>query len=413
MRGALSNVIGCFVLICVMVLCGIWGASKAPSSKPETPASSASSSNTASAPPAAVSSDYVLDSADILSEETAAYIDARSRALRDACGGEILVATIGTAGETDLSEYAVKLGNEYGIGSERLMNGLVLLLAVDDGSAVAVQGDGIAASLTDDNITEIMLDELYDDFMDGDYDRGVRKVFDRFIGWYEDYYDVRVPSEVPSVSGQTSSAGFQTFVPEAQSGGCFSCLGGCLSGCAGCASGCAGCAAGCLGGCIPSCVGGGGLSLVGFLLLIFLVLMIFDSFRYTNYRRRSGLGTFRGVYRPFIFGRPRRPAPPPPPMGGPSAPRRRGPTPPPPPRSGPSGSQPRRTQDFTSGPRPGSRGGGFSSGSRSGGFSSGSRGGGFSSGSRGGGFSSGSRGGGFSGGSRGGGSRGGGFSGKR
>ena len=184
MRGAASNAIAAVILVCVMVLCGLWGASKAP----KQPSDPDVSTSPADVPASGKDTyNYVIDGAGVLSADTAAYIDARNAALRAACDGEILVATVRTLGETDISEYAQKLGNQYDIGSSRLLNGLVLVLAIDDGSAVAVQGDGLLSALTNDQITEIMNDELYDDFMDGRYDEGVRKVFDRFVEWYEDY----------------------------------------------------------------------------------------------------------------------------------------------------------------------------------------------------------------------------------
>ena len=148
--------------------------------------------------------------------------------------------------------------------------------------------------------------------------------------------------------------------------------------------------------------------LVVLLVMLFIILEIVDTLRYSSYRQRYyGVAHPPYMFRPLLFWhgpgyswyrrRWRRPPPRPPRGGGFGG------------FGGPGSSNGGGFSGFSG--SGGSRGGGFSGGGFSGG---GSRGGGFGSGSFGGGFSGGSRGGGFSGGggggfSGGGGGRGGGF----
>lgn len=155
---------------------------------------------------------------------------------------------------------------------------------------------------------------------------------------------------------------------------------------------------------------GTAVSFLMLLIVLFIVWIILDRFRYRRYRCRymmPGMGAPSVVYHPIFWGRPRRPRPPK--GGGPRPPQGGGFGGSRPPMGG-GARPPHQTPKRPSG---GSSFGGFSSGNRSGGFGGGSRGGSFG-GSRSGGFG-GSRGGSFGGGRSGGfgGGRGGGFGGKR
>lgn len=325
--------------------------------------------------PEAPESVYVADYADVLDSDTEEYIIDKNTSLAEATGAQIVVLTVDFLDGEDIETYAYEVFNDWGIGDAERNNGLLLLLAIGEDNYWAVQGSGLEKDLTAGELGDMLYDYLEEDFAAKDYDAGVKKVFDAFYGWFEDYYadegNASAGVVTPPASGNNGNSGNSggiPYQPEAKPSRSFSFI---------------------------------GFGLFPIIVWIILIIIIFDNMRYNNYRRRmrSGIPPVV-VYRPFLFGRRPRPPRGPRPPGGPGAP---------PPGGGSGG---RSGGGFSGGSLGGgtSRGGG--AGRRSGGsFGSGSRGGsrgglgGFGGGSRGGfGGGGGFRGGGFGGG----GSRGGG-----
>ena len=345
---------------------------------------------------------YVYDEAGVLSDKTMEHIDAMNASLFAQTGAQIMVKTVDSTGGQDILDYAIDLGNQYGVGDAERNNGVVMVLALDNISASGLQGDyGVVVGdgLTDygNAFSSMQYQYLEDDFAAGNYDAGVKKTADAFFDWFADYYSVSIRENyIPATSRNYSTAsGYHTETTGYVERSTGSILGG----------------------------------FVTLMIVLLVIWMILDAMRWSRYRRRylqPGMGIPTVWYRPVFWGhswyRPRPPRrPPPPPRGGrgPRPPMGGGPTPP---RGGGfGGGRPTPPRGGSFGGSRGSFGGGGSfggSGRPSGGSRGGFGGGGSFGGSRGGSFggSRGGFGGGSFGGSRGGGfggSRGGGFSGGR
>lgn len=338
---------------------------------------------------------YVYDHEGVLTDKTMEHIDSINASLFAQTGAQLMVVTVDTTGGADIVDYAIDLGNEYGVGSAERNNGIVVVLALDDIAQNGLKGDYGAAygdGLYDygEELNSILYYYMEDDFASGDYDGGVEKTFDAYIGWLADFYGVTIKENyIPAVrETYSTSSGYQT-----QTTGYMAPTMGMLV-----------------------------RNLIVLLVVLFILWIILDAMRYSHYRRRymmPGMGIPTRRYYPVFWGRPRRRRPPPPPRpprGGPGAPPPRGGggRPPQPPRGGsakpPSGGS-RGGSIFGGGSfGGGSFGGGSSGGSRGsfGGGGSFGRSSGGSRGSFGGGGSFGRGGGGSRGGFSGGGSRGGG-----
>ena len=85
---------------------------------------------------------YVLDEAGVLSEDVRCELFFYGQGVYEDCGGQIVVATVRTTGGVHIDRYAYKLFKEWGIGSAEYQNGVLLLMAIDDGNYIAVQGIG-------------------------------------------------------------------------------------------------------------------------------------------------------------------------------------------------------------------------------------------------------------------------------
>lgn len=334
---------------------------------------------------------YVYDEAGVLSDKTMEHIDAMNASLFAQTGAQIMVKTVDSTGSQDILDYAIDLGNQYGVGDAERNNGVVMVLALDNISASGLQGDyGVVVGdgLTDygNAFSSMQYQYLEDDFAAGNYDAGVKKTVDAFFDWFADYYSVSIRENyIPATSRNYSTAsGYHTETTGYVERSTGSILGG----------------------------------FVTLMIVLLVIWMILDAMRWSRYRRRylqPGMGIPTVWYRPVFWGhswyRPRPPRrPPPPPRGGrgPRPPMGGGPTPP------RGGGRPTPPRGGSFGGSRGSFGGGGSfggSGRPSGGSRGGFGGGGSFGGSRGGSFG-GSRGG-FGGGGSFGGSRGGGFGGSR
>ena len=326
---------------------------------------------------------YVYDEAGVLSDKTMEHIDAMNASLFAQTGAQIMVKTVDSTGGQDIYEYAVALGNQYGVGDAERNNGVVVVLALENIASNGLVGDydvalgsGLEADY-DNTFISMLRANLEEDFAAGDYDAGVKKTVDAFFDWFADYYSVSIRENyIPATSRNYSTAsGYHTETTGYVERSTGSILG----------------------------------SFVTLMIVLLVIWMILDAMRWSRYRRRylqPGMGIPTVWYRPVFWGhswyRPRPPRrPPTPPRGGrgPRPPMGGGPTPP---RGGGfGGGRPTPPRGGSFGGSRGSFGGGGSfggSGRPSGGSRGGFGGGGSFGGSRGGSFG-GSRGG-FSGGRR-------------
>ena len=131
---------------------------------------------------------YVADEADVISSDTEKYIIEKNAELEQLCGGQIVVATVDFLDGMDIEDYAYKLFKDWKIGDEDRDNGILLQLAIGEENYWCMQGKGLEGTLTSGDIDHILWNYLEDDFAAGDYDSGVRSVFDALYGSVADIY---------------------------------------------------------------------------------------------------------------------------------------------------------------------------------------------------------------------------------
>ena len=313
---------------------------------------------------------WVYDGADILTAKQEEYLTQTNKELLADHGVAVAVATVPHVRGWELMDFCRDLGEKWGLNADSF----ILVLDIGGDNYWLGQGGDLLDLFTDDMAGQYAWQFLENDFAAQNYGAGAVKLVDALHSWYDGTY--ALAGQLNIGEHNAPNVGFDD-------------------------------------GAVPSSSGvdfGGVLLLILFVVILIVAL---DAMRYSNYRRRRVIYP-TVVYRPLIFGRPRRPTPPPPPGGN----NRR------PPNGGGFGGV-GGFGGFSSGPRPGgttrpsggttrrpssggygSFGGGRTGGSSFGGGRTGSFGGGRSSG----GFSggrSGSFGGGRSGGSFGGGRGGG------
>ena len=129
---------------------------------------------------------YVYDGANVLSSSTESYIERTGSALAEACGAEVVVATVDFTDGEDIADYAYDLFNKWGIGDKKANNGLLILLSI--GAEDYYAGRGADRCFYRRRAGRDVVFE--DDFAAKEYDSGVKKVYARAVEILEDHYNV-------------------------------------------------------------------------------------------------------------------------------------------------------------------------------------------------------------------------------
>ena len=136
---------------------------------------------------------YVADYADVLSSSLEEMIISCNGALEQQCSNaQIVVVTVNYLDGMYADEYALRLFNEWGVGSNTENNGMLLLLGVQENKVWLATGSGID-DYFDGNTAEKYLEKyFYDDYDAERYDKAVETLFDELLEWYEDHYDTDI-----------------------------------------------------------------------------------------------------------------------------------------------------------------------------------------------------------------------------
>ena len=130
----------------------------------------------------------VADLAGVLESDTVEHIVSQNQALTDSTGAAIVVVTVDFLNGMDIDDYATQLFNDWEIGDSREQNGLLILLVIGEDNYTILQGTGLQSALPTSTLGEYAYRYLEDDFVAGDYDAGVNKIFDAFYNWFLNYY---------------------------------------------------------------------------------------------------------------------------------------------------------------------------------------------------------------------------------
>ncbi len=229
---------------------------------------------------------YVNDYSGVLSKDTVSTLVEKGKHLREENGVQVVAVIVDNYIGDSLDSYANEVFNDFGIGSKDDNNGVLLIVAVDDGDVRIEVGDGLSGQISDSKAGRI-LDEIFmPPAMDGDLDKAVSDTYLELIREGSRLDTEGVPSGQDNGQSSYPQGGYTPSAPvSSSSGGIF-----------------------------------GGLFMLLILLIVFAVILGGVSRRV---RRRRGYYPPRppmgmppmggGWYRPR---RPMAPPPPPPPMGG-------------------------------------------------------------------------------------------------
>lgn len=115
----------------------------------------------------------VNDLANILSPEEVATLERKLIAYNDSTSTQIAIVNITSIGPYDISDYAVKLAEKWGIGQEGKNNGILILTAVQERKVNITTGYGMEGVLPDALAKRITEYTLKPNYREGNYYKGL------------------------------------------------------------------------------------------------------------------------------------------------------------------------------------------------------------------------------------------------
>jgi uncharacterized protein len=111
----------------------------------------------------------------LLSDAEEKAMTAQLAAIEAKTAHQVVVATIGTTSDKDIVEYTTCLGRHWGIRRAKIDDGVVILVAHDDGNARIAVGYGLEKSLTDPEAQTVMNRDLVPAFKGGRFAEGISR----------------------------------------------------------------------------------------------------------------------------------------------------------------------------------------------------------------------------------------------
>lgn len=153
---------------------------------------------------------YVADYAGVLQSSTKSSIINYNGALEKQCSGaQIVVVTVQYLDGMTSSEYAMQLFNNWGVGSSKYNNGVLLLLATQENKYWVQCGSGLTGTSFESDVGGKM--SKFEKYFDaGQYDDAVNYIFGVMMKWFDGQYGSAVASSGSS-SSSSSSSGSQSY----------------------------------------------------------------------------------------------------------------------------------------------------------------------------------------------------------
>ena len=114
----------------------------------------------------------VNDMAGVLLREEADALEQKLVAYYDSTSTQIAIVTVKTTGNYDVSEVALKILRDWGVGSKEKNNGLIILAAIDDRKIRIETGYGLEGSVPDAIANRIIGQIIAPNFKEGHYYQG-------------------------------------------------------------------------------------------------------------------------------------------------------------------------------------------------------------------------------------------------
>lgn len=153
---------------------------------------------------------YVSDFANIVSDTEEQALEEKLGAFDRDTSNQIAVATIASLEGDTIENFAVKLFEDWGIGTQKNDNGILLLVARDDREVRIEVGYGLEGALTDIQANDIIEDDIVPAFREERYGEGIDRAVDDMMAATRGEY--QGGGQMPDVFGWLENSPWIFFV---------------------------------------------------------------------------------------------------------------------------------------------------------------------------------------------------------
>lgn len=114
----------------------------------------------------------VVDAADILDAATEARITHQLEAIEAEIGPQVVVVSTADLGGHDIADYAMALGNRWGVGDRERKDGLLLVIAPNERKVRIDLGTGLQGTLSDALCADIIENDIIPSFAQRNFAEG-------------------------------------------------------------------------------------------------------------------------------------------------------------------------------------------------------------------------------------------------
>ncbi|WP_312821265.1 TPM domain-containing protein, partial [Brevundimonas sp.] len=123
----------------------------------------------------------VVDQADILTPDQERALSDKLAALETRTTDQLVVVTVASLNDYDISEYGYQLGRAWGIGQKEANNGALLIVAPNDRKVRIEVGYGLEGVLTDAYSSIVIRNDILPSFREGNFYGGIDKGVDALV----------------------------------------------------------------------------------------------------------------------------------------------------------------------------------------------------------------------------------------
>jgi uncharacterized protein len=135
---------------------------------------------------------YVLDNANIISNEAKSFLENLTIELEQKTSAELAVVVVNSLDGESIEMYAVKLFEKWGIGKKGKDNGILLLVSLNDRRVRIEVGYGLEGVINDGKAGEIIRNNIIPYFKQGDFSGGVLSGTLSIVKILSEYYNVQI-----------------------------------------------------------------------------------------------------------------------------------------------------------------------------------------------------------------------------
>lgn len=154
---------------------------------------------------------FVNDFANVLDAADEKEILSRAIALQKATTAQVVVLTVDDLGGAEASQYALEIGNEWGLGTKEADNGILILLSLENREIYIAVGQGLEGALPDSKTGRIIDRYGIEYLKANDFSKGITEISKAIIN--EVYIEYGLEAEsgytaidmLPQNEGQASA----------------------------------------------------------------------------------------------------------------------------------------------------------------------------------------------------------------